>query len=30
MARDWQRFAAAKNRFDPINVLTPGAGIFSA
>jgi cytokinin dehydrogenase len=24
----WQRFAAAKNRFDPDNVLTPGAGIF--
>jgi cytokinin dehydrogenase len=24
----WQRFAAAKTRFDPNNVLTPGAGIF--
>ena len=24
----WQRFAAAKRRFDPNNVLTPGAGIF--
>jgi cytokinin dehydrogenase len=24
----WARFAAAKNRFDPNNVLTPGAGIF--
>ena len=24
----WQRFAAAKKRFDPNNVLTPGAGIF--
>ena len=26
----WQRFDAAKKQFDPINVLTPGAGIFSA
>ena len=24
----WVRFAAAKKRFDPNNVLTPGAGIF--
>jgi FAD/FMN-containing dehydrogenase len=24
----WQHFAAAKKRFDPNNVLTPGAGIF--
>ena len=24
----WQRFAAAKRRFDPNSVLTPGAGIF--
>ena len=24
----WQRFAAAKKRFDPNNVLTPGAGVF--
>ena len=24
----WQRFAAAKKRFDPNNVLAPGAGIF--
>ena len=24
----WQRFAAGKKRFDPNNVLTPGAGIF--
>src|SRR5262245_20931076 len=24
----WRRFAAAKKRFDPNNVLTPGAGIF--
>jgi FAD/FMN-containing dehydrogenase len=24
----WQRFAVAKKRFDPSNVLTPGAGIF--
>ena len=24
----WQRFAAAKRRFDPNNVLTPGAGLF--
>jgi cytokinin dehydrogenase len=24
----WARFAAAKRRFDPNNVLTPGAGIF--
>ena len=24
----WKRFAAAKTRFDPNNVLTPGAGIF--
>jgi cytokinin dehydrogenase len=24
----WQRFAAAKRRFDPNDVLTPGAGIF--
>jgi FAD/FMN-containing dehydrogenase len=27
-AETWQRFAAAKKRFDPNNVLTPGAGIF--
>jgi len=27
-AEIWQRFAAAKRRFDPSNVLTPGAGIF--
>ena len=27
-AETWQRFAAAKQRFDPNNVLTPGAGIF--
>jgi cytokinin dehydrogenase len=27
-AETWQRFAAAKRRFDPNNVLTPGAGIF--
>lgn len=27
-AEIWQRFAAAKRRFDPNNVLTPGAGIF--
>jgi cytokinin dehydrogenase len=26
--RTWERFAAAKNRFDPNNVLTPGAGVF--
>jgi len=24
----WRRFAAAKRRFDPNNVLTPGAGLF--
>jgi len=24
----WARFAAAKKRFDPNNILTPGAGIF--
>jgi FAD/FMN-containing dehydrogenase len=24
----WRRFAAAKKRFDPANVLTPGAGVF--
>jgi FAD/FMN-containing dehydrogenase len=24
----WTRFAAAKRRFDPNNVLNPGAGIF--
>lgn len=24
----WQRFAAAKKRFNPNNVLTPGAGVF--
>jgi cytokinin dehydrogenase len=24
----WRRFAAAKARFDPNNVLTPGAGVF--
>jgi FAD/FMN-containing dehydrogenase len=24
----WRQFAAAKKRFDPANVLTPGAGIF--
>ena len=24
----WQRFAAAKQRFDPNSVLTPGARIF--
>jgi cytokinin dehydrogenase len=27
-AETWRRFAAAKTRFDPNNVLTPGAGIF--
>ena len=27
-ADTWRRFAAAKRRFDPNNVLTPGAGIF--
>jgi cytokinin dehydrogenase len=27
-AETWQRFAAAKQRFDPNNVLTPGPGIF--
>jgi FAD/FMN-containing dehydrogenase len=27
-AETWKRFAAAKKRFDPNNVLTPGAGIF--
>jgi cytokinin dehydrogenase len=27
-AETWQRFAAAKRRFDPSSVLTPGAGIF--
>jgi FAD/FMN-containing dehydrogenase len=27
-AETWQRFVAAKKRFDPNNVLTPGAGIF--
>ena len=27
-AETWRRFAAAKRRFDPNNVLTPGAGIF--
>lgn len=27
-AEIWQRFAAAKRRFDPNNMLTPGAGIF--
>jgi FAD/FMN-containing dehydrogenase len=27
-AETWKRFAAAKTRFDPRNVLTPGAGIF--
>lgn len=27
-AETWRRFAAAKKRFDPSNVLTPGAGIF--
>jgi cytokinin dehydrogenase len=25
----WQRFAAAKRRFDPNGVLTPGAGVFA-
>jgi cytokinin dehydrogenase len=25
----WQRLAAAQQRFDPNNILTPGAGIFS-
>jgi len=24
----WRLFAAAKKRFDPANVLTPGTGIF--
>jgi len=28
-AEIWQRFAAAKKRFDPNGVLTPGAGIFN-
>jgi len=27
-AETWKRFAAAKKRFDPNNVLAPGAGIF--
>ena len=27
-AQRWGRFAAAKRRFDPNNVLTPGAGVF--
>lgn len=27
-AEIWRRFTAAKTRFDPNNVLTPGAGIF--
>jgi FAD/FMN-containing dehydrogenase len=27
-AETWPRFAAAKQRFDPTNVLTPGAGMF--
>jgi cytokinin dehydrogenase len=27
--RLWQRLAAAKKRFDPNNVLTPGAGVFA-
>jgi cytokinin dehydrogenase len=27
-AETWLRFAAAKQKFDPNNVLTPGAGIF--
>ena len=27
-AQTWQRFAVAKRRFDPNNVLTPGAGVF--
>ena len=25
----WQRFVAAKRRYDPNNVLTPGAGVFA-
>jgi FAD/FMN-containing dehydrogenase len=29
-AQTWQRFAAAKRRFDPSGVLTPGAGVFEA
>ena len=28
-AQIWQRFAAAKRRFDPNGVLTPGAGVFA-
>jgi FAD/FMN-containing dehydrogenase len=28
-AETWRRFAAAKKRYDPNNVLTPGPGIFS-
>ncbi len=27
-ASTWARFAAAKEKYDPSNVLTPGAGIF--
>ena len=27
--RAWKRFAAAKKRFDPNDVLTPGAGVFA-
>ena len=27
-ASTWRRFAAARRRFDPNNILTPGAGIF--
>ena len=28
-AATWQRFAAAKDRFDPNHVLTPGVGVFA-
>jgi hypothetical protein len=28
-AKTWSRFAASSERFDPKNVLTPGAGVFS-
>lgn len=28
-SQTWQRLAAAKRRFDPNNVLTPGAGVFA-
>jgi cytokinin dehydrogenase len=25
----WQRLAAARRRYDPNNILTPGAGVFA-